>query len=161
MALVDGISLENKEENVDITFFDVVKSSGSVGIVIWIAIFTMWPVGIVLGIISIIAASNRKSKYIPSSFKILIITSLIYIFIGFLGAIRTFMHSFEVVTMGTGSGKASMLAFGISNSLYLLNFSLLNTMPFMLFIFISILILHFKEVPISAEELMSQDGEEL
>ena len=145
----------------EVTFLDVVKSSGSVGIVIWIAIFTMWPVGIVMGIISIITASNRKSKDTPLSFKILIITSLIYIFIGFLGAIRSFILSAEVVRMDSGSGKASMLAFGISNSLYLLAFSLLNTMPFMLFIFISILILHFKEVPMSPEELMSQDGEEL
>ena len=142
------------------TFFDIVKNSGTIGIICWIAIFTMWPVGIVLGIISLIAASYRTTRRIPSSFKILIITLVIYLFIGALGTIQTSILSSEAIKIATGAEKATRLALGISNSLYLLAFTFLNTIPFMFFIFISILILHFKELPMTLEELMALDEEQ-
>ena len=141
------------------TFFEVVTNSGVIGLIIWIVVFTMWPVGIALGIISIIAASYRKKQQLPLSFKILIIIFVMYLFIGCMGAIWTSIISSGAIEITTGSEKATMLALSISNSLYILSFSLLGTIPFLLSIAVSIHILHFKEFPMSSEEL-NPAGEE-
>ena len=137
------------------SFFDIVGNSGTIGVIIWIAIFSMTPVGIVLGIISIFSTSScSDKKSFPLFFKILIITLVAYFFIGFLGVVN---GSFEALAALDFEGveKTTLAAVGISNVIYTLSFTLLGAIPFMFFIFISTIILHFKQIPRLTPETLS------
>ena len=139
----------------EITFFDVVRNSGTVGIVIWIVIFTMYPVGLFLGMISVVASSTRKKNITPLSFKMLIIAVVSYLFIGALGAINGSLESIGAVAADEVSAKASIIALSISNSMYILSFTLLGMVPFLFFIAVSVIILHFRQFPLTVKELMA------
>lgn len=137
-----------------ITFFDVIACSGGFSIIAWIAIFTMWPVAFVLGLISLVASSSREKNITPLPFKILIIFTVIYLFIGALGAINESLASIESIGY-VGSDKARLLALSISNSLYILAFTLLGMIPFLFFISVSVIVLHFRQLQLTVDELMA------
>ena len=141
------------------TFFDVVTGNGVISIITWIIIFTMFPVGIIMGIASLATSFYRKKNRLPLPFKMLITMLVLYLFVGFMGSVWSSIITSGALDMPTGSEKAVMFAIRISHSLYILSFTFLGTIPFMFSIAGSILILHFKAVPMLPEEL-NQIGEE-
>ena len=56
------------------TFFELVKNSGTFGIAVWCVIFMFWPVGVIAGLTAVVRTSFRKTKdSIPFSYKFLFI----------------------------------------------------------------------------------------
>ena len=142
-----------------ITFFDVVDSGGIYSIIVWILIFSMWPVGIVLGCVSLIRSSLRKKPQgLPFSFRLLVAAPFFYFFISATSIMYFIISTTEILQKPTGAlTKSQALALYISNALYQAAFTILNMTPFIFFMFLSILILHFRK-PL-AEQVVTGEGE--
>ncbi len=125
-----------------VTFFDIVISSGIIGIGIWILIFSLTGVGFLLGISAIISSATAKSKQIPLSVKLMPV-GLVFIFLlGLLGAITGAIDSFA--SLAPGAAKAQILALALSQSLYSLSFSLFGSIEYIIFFGIALIVLHFR-----------------
>ena len=124
--------------------------SGGVGVFLWLVIYTMGAMGILLGIISIAETRRKEKNQVVLSFRLLIITLLIYLFIGSLMAIRSIIIANEALGQ-SGAAKAYSIAIGISNCLYATAFTLISATPYIVFIAVSIIISHYKQPPLSRE----------
>lgn len=139
------------------SFFQIVLSSGILGIITWSVIFTMCPVGIVLGIFSCIASGVRKTNNLPLSFKWLILAPILYFFVGAIGVMWSMLRATGATILCPTCAKAVFLAQPISNSLYTAAFTFLGMVPFIFFIVLSVIILHVTNPPPPLEKL-SDDG---
>ena len=144
-AYSQGVAAE--EAPVDITFFEIVGSSGTVGKIVWGVLFSMWPVAFVLGIFASIASAIRKTSELPLSFKYLIAFPVLYFFAGAVGVIFGMINAAS--TVGTLSGAKGAVAFAMSLShiLYSVAFMLMGMIPFLFFIVISLVLMHIINVP--------------
>ncbi len=142
-----------------VTFFDIISSSGIIGIIIWIIVFTMWPVGIVLGIISCIMSALKKTGKIPFPFKLLITMPLFYVFIASVGLMHSMIMANQGLSAETGAAHARALALNISNVLYIPALTLLGMLPFLFFIFLSIIIFHVCKASVTAKKTEDDGGE--
>lgn len=139
------------------TFFDVIGSGGAVGLLFRLAIFAMWPLGICIGCISILKSFDRSTSTFPLSFKILVVSFAVYIFIGSLSILWYAMGAHDAVSVANGAAKAQALALFLSNGLYSAMFALVGTVYYLFFIVVSLVVMHGKGV--SEHEGQTEGGE--
>ena len=147
MVLLANVSnaQEPDAEGTSISFFQIVQSSGTLGQIIWMIIFTMLPVGIILGIISTVSASIRKTDKMPLSFKWLVIAPFFYFFVGASAVILGIFNATSALETVSGAKKATALAISISNTLYAGVLTVMGILPFLFFIVLSLVIIHLKK----------------
>jgi hypothetical protein len=127
------------------SFFDVIRNSGSIGIIIWSIIFIFFVIGPVLGIFSIICCSKTKSKQIPLSFKLLIISAICLFLSGLYGALTGAIDTFcGFATIGSVD-QAQILSLSSSQALYSFAFGVQGSFLYLFFITISLIVLHFQQ----------------
>jgi len=140
-----------------VTFFSIVAGSGIVGIIVWAIIFTMWPVGIILGISSVICSVKSDGTKLLFSYKWLLISPIFYFFIGAVGVMYG-MHSAGNALTSRTAAQGARIAYGISNTLSTSCFVLLGMFPFFFFIIICMIILHCKRAPTCSEPGSEEGG---
>jgi hypothetical protein len=130
------------------SFFNIVASSGLIGEAVWLLIFTMWPVGMAMGIISCISSALKKDEKPPLAFQWLMGSAVFYIFVGAAGVMLSMLFLYQSIIFSSPALMTPRdLAFAFSNALYIGSFTLLGMLPFMFFTFLSVFILHLLKQP--------------
>lgn len=143
---------------ISFSFFNIILSSGILGILVWAVILTMLPFASILGIVSIICSVKSDGSKLPLSFKWLILSPLFYFFVGAVGVIIGVLSFGQVLAAEQGSpASGAMIALGISSTLNTAIFTLLGMVPFFFFMLICMLILHFKRLPSPLVEEVSHE----
>lgn len=128
------------------TFFDVIRCSGYLGVLIWAGIFLWGFASLPLGIISIVKCCRLSSSRWPLTLKMLILGSFWLFVLGWIGAAQGTIGAFTVVACGTPD--VGVLALLTAQALYSLEFSLAFLLVSLLFISISVVIIHLKQINI-------------
>jgi hypothetical protein len=90
----------------------------------------------------------RKNEKTPLTFKWLIVASVFYLFVGAAGVILSMLSLYQsIISQSPALMTPRSFAFAFSNALYIGSFTLLGTLPFIFFIFLSVVILHLLKQP--------------
>ena len=129
----------------EISLYYIVFGSGIIAFAAWLAILTMIPHALVLGIISLIQVSRSKGKHIPMSLKLLFIMPILYFFLGMIGSIWSSALAYEIIEAGrAGPARGSSPIYSLLSSLYLPLYTFFGMFIFLFFIIVAIIIMHSK-----------------
>jgi len=124
------------------SLYDIIINSGYIGIMIWIFIFLLIVTGLIIGPLAIIQSQKSKQKITPLSFKLLLAgIGFLYIF-ALLETTLGVIYSLNTYSIFYTSPQ--LLALSLSQRFYCLAFGLCGCIEYMLFLTISLIILHFK-----------------
>jgi len=127
------------------SMFQIIVACGPIGILIWLGIFS-WAIALLpLGILSIVHCSNTRVHQLPLTTKLLIY-GIVWLFVlGLFGVAHGGMFAFSTLACtAAGAAQQAMLAINIAEALYSIAAALSVVQMYLLFLTISIMVVHFR-----------------
>jgi hypothetical protein len=123
-------------------FFHIVMSTGPLGIINWLGIFLWATATLPLAVLSIVHCSSTRSRQFPLATKLLICGAPCVFVLGCAGAAQATIGALGAMAMR--SPDVGLLAVNVSQALYSIAGAFVICHVYLLFLAISLIIIHFK-----------------